>query len=121
MTTPQGPAATLIDLRTALREVGDALVAASLDRMTSAEAALAAAAAGLPHITSSTPPDGDRQRLRDEILAVQAALARCQRLGGSLGRVVHATLAAQGRLASYDRHGGEAVHPPAQGGFGVRG
>ena len=114
MTTPQGPAATLIDLRTALREVGDALVAASLDRMTSAEAALAAAVAGLPpHITSSTPPDGDRQRLRDEILAVQAALARCQRLGGSLGRVVHATLAAQGRLASYDRPVGKpCTRPP---------
>jgi hypothetical protein len=111
----------LSDLRAALAALGDALAGASLAQLTAGEAALAAAVARLPQLVPADAPAEDRAALRDEALAVGAALARCRRLGLSLGHVAHATLAAQGRVGAYDRLGGEALQPPAQSGFGVRG
>jgi hypothetical protein len=108
-------------LRAALAAVGDALADAALDRLVTAEAALASAVAQLPVSTSAPGTPEQRARLAEEALAVRAALARCRRLGSSLGLVVHATLAAQGRVGAYDRQGGEAVQPPVHGAIGVRG
>lgn len=121
MTTYVGPATALSDLRTALGAVGDALAGASLAQLTACEAALAAACARLPQHVPAEGLAEDRAAVRDQALAVRAALARCRRLGQSLGHVAYAALAAQGRVGAYDRQGGEALQPPAQNGFGVRG
>lgn len=122
MTTPQGPAARVLALRTALQSLGDALASPAAAPLTTAETALAAAVADLtPHtLTIETMPAVERAALRDELLAARAALARCRRLGGSLSAFVHASLQAQGLVGGYDRRGDEALHVrPTH--FGVRG
>jgi hypothetical protein len=109
-------------VRAALQALGDALVAPAPDRMTAAEAALAAAVADLTLPDSSLqalPPDA-RTALLDEALAARAALGRCRRLGESLNAFVSASLTAQGLVSGYDRRGDEAIQAPA-GAFGVRG
>jgi hypothetical protein len=109
-------------LRAALQALGDALVAPAPDRMTAAEAALAAAVAELtpPDFSPQSLPPDARTALLDEALAAKRALARCRRLGESLDAFVSASLSAQGLVSGYDRHGDEAVQAPA-GAFGVRG
>jgi hypothetical protein len=109
-------------LRAALQALGDALVAPASDRMTAAEATLAAAVAELTLSDSSLDSlsQDARMALLDEALAAKSALGRCRRLGESLNAFVSASLTAQGLVSGYDRHGGEAVQTPA-GAFGVRG
>lgn len=122
MTTPLGPAARVQTLRAALQALGDALVAPTPDRMTAAEATLAAAVADLtlPDFSPESLSQEARTTLLDEVLAAKRALGRCRRLGESLSAFVSASLSAQGLVSGYDRHGDEAVRTPA-GAFGVRG
>lgn len=122
MTTPLGPAARVQTLRAALEALGDALVAPASDRMTAAEARLAAAVADLtlPDFSPQSISQDARAALLDEALAAKNALGRCRRLGESLNAFVSASLSAQGLVSGYDRHGDEAVQAPA-GAFGVRG
>jgi hypothetical protein len=115
-----GPAGRLGRLRLALQAVGDALARPALDQLIAAEAALAAAVADLPPFALDGLTPEARVHLLEDIAASRAALARCRRLGGTLGAVVQATLAVQGRDGGYDRLGGERVAAPA-GGFGARG
>jgi hypothetical protein len=122
VTTPQGLAARVLALRTALQHLGDALASPAVEPLTSAEAALATAVADLSSRTLGIEqlPAADRAALRDELLAARGSLARCRRLGDSLSAFVHASLQAQGLVGGYDRRGEEALQVRATH-FGVRG
>jgi hypothetical protein len=72
----------------------------------------------------SLPADfspADRVLLGDHLARAYAALARCQRLCGSLGAVVEATLAAHGLAGGYDRVGLESTVTARVGAMDARG
>lgn len=122
MTTPQGPAARVAALRTALQTLGDALAAPAVAPLAAAESALAAAIAGLTPLTihADSLPSAARAALLDDLQASRAALARARRLGDSLNAFASASLHDHGLVSGYDCRGDEAVRPPS-GHFGVRG
>jgi hypothetical protein len=100
MMTPNPGLSDLVhDLRTTLEAISEGLVEGLSERLLEAEPRLAEIAARLaaaPLDPASTPP-------RDELLAAQAVLHRCQHLGAtirSLGEIY-----ASATAAGYDRSG----------------
>lgn len=122
MITAQGPTVQVHAVRMALQALGDALAMPAAGSLADAESALSAAlSACWPHrLAAGELPTDARVALAQEIEATRAALARCQRLGDSLAAFVSASLAGQGLVAGYGRHGDEAIARPAAH-FGARG
>lgn len=98
-------------LDAALREVGDALAAADLNRLLATEERLHAARAALAAVTA--PLDGGvRAELRDAIDGVFASLGRCRRLGAGLMTIARPAMDGSGD-AIYSRVGRGAAALPA--------
>jgi hypothetical protein len=100
MMTPNPGLSDLVhDLRATLEAISEGLVEGLSDRLLDAEPRLAELAARL----QTAPLDAAHAPPRDEILAAQAALRRCQHLGAtirSLGEIY-----ATSNAAAYDRSG----------------
>jgi len=93
------------NLRTALEATANALAQSNLDGLLEAETALTNAFAGLSTLRAaegaangSALPDA----LRDDLLAAQAALVRCRRLGTALGEFVRLSFDARGQSTTYN-------------------
>jgi hypothetical protein len=94
MTSNVGPGELVRELRATLEAIGLGLVEGLPDRLLDAEPALAAIAARLASL-----PAADADVLRPELVAAQAALRRCQRLGATIVSLndVYATRHGYGR------------------------
>ena len=100
MTSNAGLGALVRELRATLEAISLGLVEGQPDRLLEAEPRLAEIAARL-----ATLPPSDTDALRPELLAAQAALRRCERLGAtvvSLGDV-YATRHGYGRSGHFAR------------------
>jgi hypothetical protein len=98
MTSNAGLGALVRELRATLEAIGLGLVEGQPDRLLDAEPRLAEIVARLAIL-----PRSDTDALRPELLAAQAALRRCERLGAtvvSLGDV-YATRHAYGRSGQF--------------------
>jgi hypothetical protein len=98
MTSNAGLGELVRELRATLETIGLGLVEGRPDRLLDAEPRLAEIAARL-----ATLPPSDTEPLRPELLAAQAALRRCERLGAtvvSLGDV-YATQQGYGRSGHF--------------------
>jgi hypothetical protein len=100
------PASAAARLRAALEETAAALAVPKLEALLNVESALTAALAALPTIRSLDP--ADRPAAREDLLAAQAALARCRRLGAALGDFVRVSLDARGQGITYESAPGTA-------------
>jgi hypothetical protein len=101
------PASAAARLRAALETMADALAASKLEAVLNVESALIAAISALPQIRSLDITE--RQDARADLEAAQVALARCQRLGGSLGDFVRISLDARGQGVGYEPGRGAAA------------
>ena len=94
-------------LRAALEATVDALAVPKLEALLNVESALTAALAALPTLRSLDP--ADRPAAREDLLAAKAALAKCRRLGGTLGDFVRLSLDARGQSIGYESGRGTAA------------
>jgi hypothetical protein len=95
----------LVRLRAALDEVGDALSAASLDRLLGVEPELALALESVSRLTGAPR----HPEFRAEVESIKASLLRCRRLGAALQDVTRISLDPSGSRG-YGR-GGLAPSP----------
>ena len=102
MTSNAGLGALVRDLRATLEAISLGLVEGQPDRLLEAEPRLAEIAARL-----TTLPPSDTDALRPELLAAQAALRRCERLGATVVALgdVYATGHGYGRSGHFARFG----------------
>src|SRR6266540_3529130 len=100
------PTSAAARLRAALEATVDALAVPKLEALLNVESALTAALAALPSLRSLDPPD--RPAAREDLLAAKAALARCRRLGGTLGDFIRVSLDARGQGIAYESARGTA-------------
>jgi len=102
MTSNAGLGALVRELRATLEAIGLGLVEGQPDRLLEAEPRLAEIAARL-----TTLPPSDTDALRPELLAAQAALRRCERLGATVVALgdVYATGHGYGRSGHFARFG----------------
>ena len=100
MTSNAGSGALVRELRATLEAIGLGLVEGQPDRLLDAEPLLADLAARL-----ATLPPADASALRPELLAAQAALRRCERLGATVVALgdVYATRHGYGRSGHFAR------------------
>ena len=101
------PASAAARLRAALEATVDALAVPKLEALLNVESALTAALAALPTLRSLEP--ADRAAAREDLLAAQAALTQCRRLGGTLGDFVRVSLDARGQGIGYESGRGTAA------------
>jgi hypothetical protein len=94
-------------LRAALEETAAALAVPKLEALLNVESALSAALAALPTIRSMD--EAERPAARADLLAAQAALAQCRRLGNALGDYVRISLDARGQGIGYESARGTAA------------
>jgi hypothetical protein len=102
MTSNAGLGALVRELRATLEAISLGLVEGQPDRLLEAEPRLAEIAARL-----ATLPPSDTDALRPELLAAQAALRRCERLGATVVALgdVYATGHGYGRSGHFARFG----------------
>ncbi len=101
------PVSAAARLRAALEATVDALAVPRLEALLNVESALTAALAALPTLRSLDP--ADRPAAREDLLAAKAALAKCRRLGASLGDFVRLSLDARGQGIGYESSRGTAA------------
>ena len=104
---PPGPASAAARLRAALEATVDSLAVPKLEALLNVESALMAALAALPSLRSLDP--ADRPAAREDLLAAKAALAKCRRIGGTLGDFVRVSLDARGQSIGYESGRGTAA------------
>ena len=101
------PSSAAARLRAALEATVSALAVPKLEALLNVESALSSALAALPTIRSLDP--SDRPAAREDLLAAQAALVKCRRLGAALEDFVRVSLDARGQSIGYESAAGTAA------------
>jgi hypothetical protein len=107
--------AAAVRLRAELEELAAVLASADGDTLVAMEERLSAALNALSNPEPARIDYADRIAVAGALLGARTALNRCRILGGGIGSVTHATLAARGHHGTYDHAGVEAAPDDVRG------